>query len=96
MGDAMKEASFSLAEAYFAAGDFRFVLKVLNKLDFNKCFWSCVGGVRIVLSIEVLIRWWLIQIWSPSQEYCLDGIFIVVYVLGKSFLTSSLKSLFDF
>lgn len=25
MGDVMKEASFSLAEAYFTAGDFRFV-----------------------------------------------------------------------
>ena len=25
MGDVMKESSFSLAEAYFAAGDFRFV-----------------------------------------------------------------------
>lgn len=26
MGDVMKEASFSLTEAYFAAGDFRYII----------------------------------------------------------------------
>ena len=30
MGDAMREATFSLAQANFAAGDFRYVLQTMN------------------------------------------------------------------